>query len=364
MKRTAVLTLLLVAFAARAAEPDRRIFGATPTAEFSTEVLHASDITLTQAADTLRLNWGKTEAAFTLGFGTLAIDYAPVSFDLFGTARGRRETALSAQLALRHRAGLRLELLGGLGAHDGFDSYRALWLDEYFRQRFEGRPGYRRAQPRGAAFSGGARWEYRPSSGFVQLGYSRAQDDVAPGYEIDFAGLRRGAETLVTDTVALGFENVLTPRLRTRAELRVADTSGREPRYGAEASVRYALGERWIVRADAGASDERPTFRAQYGGAELEFAATESLALFVGGQLYRDTGEIENALLFTSAAPGLRSRRAEIGVRYDGERLAWRIALGTVAGDFAATNRNTDFFRNLYRDRHWLSLRAGGSWKF
>jgi len=348
----------------RAAEPPARFLGATPSAEFGTEILRASDLTLTQASNTLRLDWGKTEAALTLGFGSLSIDYAPVSFDFLGTARGRRETALSAQLALRHRAGPQLELLGSLGARDGFDSYRALWLDEYFRQRFEGRPGYRRAQPRGAALSGGARWEYRPASGFVQLGYARSQDDVAPGYEIDFAGLRRGAETLVTDTVMLGFENVLTPRLRTRAELRVAATSEREPRHGAEISARYALGERWIVRADAGASDERPTFRAQYGGAELEFAATETLAIFVGGQLYRDTGEIENALLFTSAAPGLSSRRAEIGVRHDGERLGWRIALGTVAGDFAATNRNTDFFQNLYRDRHWLALRAAGSWKF
>ena len=349
---------------AHAAESSTGVFGATATAEFATESLHASDIALAQAADTLRLDWGKTEAALTLGLGTLAIDYAPVSFDFLGHAVSRRERTWSAQLALRHRAGPRLELLGGAGVRDGFDSYRALWLDEYFSQRFASFPGYRRATPRGAAFSAGARWEYRPASGFMQLGYARAQDGVAPGYEIDFAGLRRGAATLVTDTVTLAFENVATPRLRTRAELRAADTSGRRPRLGAELSARYALGERWIVRADAGASDERPTFRAHYGGAELEFAATEAVAVFIGGQLYRDTGEIENALLFTSAAPGLRSRRAEIGVRRDGEALAWRVSVGTVAGDFAATNRNTDFFQNLYRDRHWLALRAAGSWKF
>ena len=359
-----LLVFLSTVFGASGAEPAARFLGATPSAEFGTEVLRASDITLTQAADTLRLDWGKTEATFTLGYGTLAIDYAPVAFDFLGSARGRRESALSAQVALRHRAGPRLELLAGVGAREGFDSYRALWLDEYFRQRFAGRPGYRRAQPGGAVFSGGARWEYRPASGFVQLGYARSQDDVAPGYEIDFAGLRRGAETLVTDTVTLGFENVVTPRLRTRAELRVADTSGRDPRYGAEVSARYALGERWIVRADVGASDERPAFRAQYGGAELEFAVTESFAVFLGAQLYHDTGEIENALLFTSAAPGLRSRRADLGVRHDGERLAWRVSVGTVRGDFAATNRNTDFFQNLYRDRQWLALRAAGSWKF
>jgi hypothetical protein len=214
------------------------------------------------------------------------------------------------------------------------------------------------------AASVGARWEYQPASGSVQLGYARSQDKVAPGYEIDFDGLRRGAGQLVTDSASLTFENVVTPRLRTRADLRVATTSDRKPRWGVEFSARQALGERWIVRADAGASDERPAFRAQFGGLELEFAATETLAIYAGGHLYRDTGEIENALLFTSAAPAARTRRAEIGVRHDGERLAWRVAVGTVAGDFAATNRNTDFFQNLYRDRHWLALRAGGSWKF
>ena len=349
---------------AHAAESSTGVFGATATAEFATEFLHAPDISLAQAADTFRLDWGKTEAALTLGLGTLAIDYAPVSFDFLGHAVSRRERTWSAQLALRHRAGLRLELLGGAGVRDGFDSYRALWLDEYFSQRFASFHGYRRATPRGAAFSAGARWEYRPASGFVQFGYACAQDEVAPGYEIDFSGLRRGAQTLDTATLTLVFENVVTPRLRTRVEVRAADTSGRKPRLGVEASANYALGERWIVRAHAGGSEERPAFRARFGGVALEFAATETLAIFAGTHLYRDTGEIENALLFTSAAPGLHSRRGEIGVRRDGETLSWRISVGTVAGDFAPTNRNTDFFQNLYRDRHWLALGAAGSWKF
>ena len=365
MKPVVGLALLLaMASGAPAGEPEARFLGAAPAAEFGTELLRAPGITLTQSADTLRLDWGKTEAAFSLGVGSFDLGYAPVSFDFLGQAVRLRETAVSAQAALRHRAGDRLELLAGAGGRRGFDGYRALWLDEYFRQRFAALPGYHRARPGGHAVSVGARWEYLPASGFVQLGYSRAQDEVAPGYEIDFDGLRRGAGTLVTDSLTLTFEHVVTPRLRTRTDLRVAGTSDRKPRWGAEVSARHALGERWIVRADAGASDERPAFRAHYGGAELEFAVTGTLAVFVGAQRYRDTGEIENALLFTSAAPAARTRRAEIGVRHDGERLAWRIAFGTVRGEFAATNRDTDFFQNLYRDRTWLALRAGGSWKF
>jgi hypothetical protein len=353
------LLLLLALFAVAGARA-----ATEPSLEFGTEVLHASDVVLTQGADTLRFKRGRSEWALTLGLGTVAIDYAPVSFDFLGRALHRRETNASAQGAWRHRAGDRLELLGGAGLRYGHDNYRALWLDEYFRQRFTPLAGYRRATPRGFAFSGGARWEYQVASGFAQLGYSRAQDDVAPGYEIDFAGLHRGAATLVTDAATLSFEYVLTPRLRTRVELRAAGTSGRKPRWGAEASARQALGERWIVRAEAGGSLERPEFRARYGGLALEFAATETFAIFAGAHAYRDTGEIENALLFTSAAPALRSRRAEIGVRHDGERLGWRVAVGVTRGDFAATNRATDFFQNLYRDRDWRSLRLAGAWKF
>ena len=101
MKRVyfSLLAFHSAVFGAGASEPATRFLGATPSAEFGTEVLRASDITLTHGADTLRLDWGKTEAAFTLGYGTLAIDYAPVAFDFLGSARGRRESALSAQIA-------------------------------------------------------------------------------------------------------------------------------------------------------------------------------------------------------------------------------------------------------------------------
>ncbi|MDP3073203.1 MAG: hypothetical protein Q8N18_23115 [Opitutaceae bacterium] len=332
--------------------------------EFGAELLHAPDVMITQGSDTLRFQQGRTETALTVGLGTVAIDYAPVSFDFLGRFVERRESSVSAQGALRHRAGDRLELLGGAGLRIGHDNYRTLWLDEYFLQRFAGLAGYRRTTPRGFSFSGGARWEYRAGSGFAQFGYSRTQDEVAPGYEIDFDGLNRGAETLVTDAATLSFEHIVTRRLRTRVELRGAGTSGRKPRWSAEASARHAIGERWIVRADVGGSLERPDFRARYGGLELEFAATGAVALFAGAHGYRDTGEIENALLFTSAAPALRSRRTELGARHDGERLGWRISLGVARGDFAATNPATDFFQNLYRDRTWRSLRLAGSWKY
>ncbi|MEO7598725.1 MAG: hypothetical protein ABIV50_07330 [Opitutus sp.] len=367
MKRVAPLLLLGLVWAHEltiAAEPAARLFGAAPSAEFNAELLHASDLTLTHSSDTFRLAWTKTEAALAIGLATIAVDYTPVPFDFLGQTTELKSTTPSFQFELKHRAGARLELLAGAGVRHGFDSYRALWLDEYFRQRFARLAGYRRADPSSLAVSVGVRWEYLPGSGFAQLGYSRAQDDVAPGYEIDFNGLRRGQETLATDTVALTFENVVTSRLRTRVEVRVIDTTGRKPRVGAEASANFAIAERWIARVDFGASDERPTFRANFGGVELEFALTESLAVFAGAHAYRDTGEIENALLFTSAAPGLDSRRGELGLRHDGAKISWRVALGTVASDFAATNPATDFFQNLYRDRHWLSLRAAGSWRF
>ena len=63
-----------------------------PSLEFGAEVLHAPGITLTQGTDTLRLVRGRSELALTLGLGSVAIDYAPVSFYFIGRAVERRAT--------------------------------------------------------------------------------------------------------------------------------------------------------------------------------------------------------------------------------------------------------------------------------
>ncbi len=339
--------------------------------EFSGEVIRAADITLARGTAAARLVRGNTEVSFSAAQGAIAFDYQPAPFDFRGQALTCREASTALRTGGQHRfAGGPATALFALGGYRGFTSYRSAWLNEYYRQQYSslsGTPGldaFRPAAPAGRDASFGGRWEYIKGNAFAQLTAGYAQDRVAPGYEIDFAGLRRSPDTLATTSAALAFENVLSPRVRSRAEVRVADTSGRELRVGGEAEARAALGEAWIARAQIGGAREQPAFSARFAGLAIERELGRSVSVYAEGRLYRDTGEIENALLFTSAAPALRSQSVGVGLRHDGDRWSWRIVVARLHTDFAPTNLNTDFFRQLYRDRDWLTLQAALSARF
>jgi hypothetical protein len=176
--------------------------------------------------------------------------------------------------------------------------------------------------------------------------------------------LRRGAETLVTRSAALSFENVLSPRLRTLVELRAAETSERAPRMGGEVSVNLALSERGVLRFQAGGSREGAEFRARYAGVTLEWELDRGWAVFADGRFYKDSGEIENALLFTSAAPGVVQRQAGLGLRWAGERSSLRLAVAPMRTRYGDVGTQVDFFRNLYRSRDWSWVQAAAQFSF
>ena len=135
--------------------------------------------------------------------------------------------------------------------------------------------------------------------------------------------------------------------------MRASSTTDRSTRYGADASLHIALSDDWVARLKVGRAEEDPRFEANYGSIALERSVTETLNAFVDFRLYDDTGEIENALLFTSAAPGLQSKRWGAGVRWIGDRWSARLYLATLDTNYDPTRANTDFFQNLYADRDW-----------
>lgn len=331
---------------------------ATPW-EVGAEFAGAGDIDLWQAGASARTAVGGWDHTFSLAHNRFAIEYEPVPFDFRGQSLSRRESTIALQWNGRRQLNDDWTAMLGGGAYRGFTNYRSVWLDEYFRQQYSGlapAPGadaYLIAKPRGFNISGGARWAYRPASGFAQLTISQLRDRVAPGYEIDFDGLRRGQRVLAATAVNLSFENVLTTRLRSLVEVRAVKTSAREWRLGVEAGGNIALGERWVLRLQAGATTESPQFDAYYGSATLECEVTPTVAVFATARYYEDTGEIENALLFSSAAPGLRSRQWGAGVRWKGEAWSARLYAAPLRTRYEPTNPNTDFFQNLYADRNW-----------
>jgi hypothetical protein len=334
--------------------------GAIPNPmEVGFEWIDTDDISLLQTSWVGDFDSGEWETSLSLAYGKYTMDYVPVSFDFNGMETHLSERNIALGFNTQKQINQFLSLMGGAGAYDGFTNYRSVWLDEYYRQQFSdlgdfpGADSYVVANPYGINATVGARWEYKPATGFAQLNISGLMDEVSPGYEIDFDGLRRGELTLYTSAISLSTENVLSKNVRSYIAVRASETTDRSTRYGIDAALNIALGENWVGRINVGGATEDPEFEAFYGGVALERNLTDSFSCYVDLRYYEDTGEIENALLFTSAAPGLVSERYGIGFRWIADNWSARVYLAPIKTEYDPTNANTDFFQHLYSDRDW-----------
>jgi len=325
----------------------------------SFELIDSSDVSLFQMSSIIAAPIADWELDVSLSASDFTFDYKPVDFDFNGSDITRDEQNYALQLNGRKLLNEQTTLLLGAGTYDGFSNYRSAWLDEYYRQQFNdltGVPGaelYQTASPKGINGNIGLRWMYRPSNAFAQLTVSQLQDDVAPGYEIDFDGLQRGQLALATTAISLSTENILTKRIRSLVSLRASQTSQRSWRYGSEIAFNVALAERWIARLQVGGTTEGPTFDAYYGNLAVEFAINERISMYLDGRYYDDTGEIENSFLFSSAAPGTSSRKFGLGIKWTNETWSGRFYVAPISSHFEAPGGNVDAFQNLYKDRDW-----------
>lgn len=337
---------------------------AVDSAEVSVEVLDSDLFNIQLFSAQNELTQGPWEIRTTVSRSDYDIDFQPVSFDLLGIETQIREKTYSLSVAASRDIRENLSLDLGAGYRDGFPSYRAVWLDTYFDQHFsplEGVPGhelYEDFQPSAASFNAGLTWEYIPANAVASVTISRIQDNVSPGYEIDFDGITRSETVLATTSLSLVTENVLTQRLRSRFAVSASETSAREIRYSAELALNAALGERFVWKNRVGAATENPRFDAYFFETTLDYQFNEKTAVYVQGRRYNDTGEIENAFLFTSAAPELDNDSVGLGFRYTNDNWSAKVSAKHSTSDFAATNANTDFFQNLYIDSDWLSLQV------
>ncbi len=326
--------------------------------DMSFELVDSSDVSLFQGNAMTAGQLGEWETQISLSVSDFSFDYVPVPFDFNGQVVSRSESNVGLQINARNEVSEKLTLLLGGGTYDGYTNFRSAWLDEYYRQQFsnlEGVPGaelFNEAKPKGFNFNAGARWMYLPNSGYAQISLSQLQDTIAPGYEIDFDGLRRGETVLATSALSLSTENILSKRVRSLFTLRASETSERETRYGAEYALNAALSDRWIARAQVGGSKENPQFDAHYANLTLEYSLNDLLSLYLDGRYYKDTGEIENSL-FTAAAPGVTSRKFGLGLKWIGEHWSGRCYVAPISSSYEETPSNVDFFQNLYQDRDW-----------
>lgn len=338
--------------------------------EFSLERLDSQDTTLSLASILLNGQTPRWESNVSLSFVDYSMDFEPASFDLLGQATHLSHTATILSVSANRILTESIRLNLSSAYRNGFANYRSLWLDTYFDQHFaplEGVPGhelYENFQPSALSITSGLEWEYIPANSKLSASVARIQDNVSPGYEIDFDGIRRSDIVLATTSLRLENESIVTRWLRSRFALAASETTAREPRYSAEVALNAALNDRTTLRAQMGGSTEDPKFEAFYYDLTLHYLTSETLSFAAKLRSYRDTGEIEDALLYTTASPELHTNSFGIEMRY--ERDNWRLSLGATYSDsnYTETNANVDFFQSLYRDRDWTNLRFAFSRTF
>ncbi len=333
--------------------------GSIDQLESSFELIDDDDISITQGSLLTTFTTENWRTSLSLAHTAYDIDYQPVDFDFLGKKTRLKEHNTSLQINSRRTLKEGLWLLLGAGTYDGFTSYRSIWLDEYFKQQYseplDPVPGesYVFADPKGYNATVGGRWEYSPGVGYAQLTLSTTEDDVSPGYEIDFEGLQRGDLTLNTHSASISTENILTKRIRSLFELRASETTGRSTRYGAQLSINTALSEKFIWQLRIGGASEDPSFTARYINSKIEYNINEQLSIYIDASYYEDTGEVEDSFLFTNASPELVSRRVGAGLRWTNENWTGRVYIAPFSSRFDNSGANSDFFSNLYKDRDW-----------
>lgn len=347
-----------------------------PALETDLDGLASSDIRLFQAAVSSGLNAAGTSIRAELNAGWFGVDYQPVDFDLFGRPLEIEESRIGAGLRLSRPVGERWTLLAEGSAYDGFQSFRSAWVSQWYTQFFDGLPGVQAPDPAGLAGSIGLRHELIPTRLSIQLDAGLARDRIAPGYAeiLDVNGslldVRPLRSTLATHSIRLGLESSVTPWLRTRATIRMADQVERRPRWSATAEANLALGPDWVLRLDGGYTWEefngepQRRFEGWWTGAGVEWEFLEGWHAVVRARAYRDNGEIENTISFSTAAPPLDSAELNAGLRWSRPGHTVFLGLGPYWTHYEPVTFNTAFFANLYRDRTFLSVQASYRWEF
>lgn len=331
-------------------------------AEASIELLNANGVSIANTSVRIQGTPADWDTSLTITHTDYDLAYEAASFDFLGVNKQIDEKTVAINLSTRKQIADNLSLILGAGLRDGFSNYRSIWLDTYFDQHFSNQAGvpgaelYKNFKPRAISGTVGLRYDYLPSSGILQFVASQIEDNVSPGYEIDFDGIERSRLELATSVLDLSTENVLTQRIRSKFNLRATKTSERSWRYGSELAVNVALGENWIWRTKIGATTEAPQFDAHFGEVAFEYAFSEAFSVYANARYYEDNGEIENSLLFTTASPGLVSKKQGIGIRYQAEKWNARLYIATTDSNYEPTNLSTDFFQHLYADRNWTNI--------
>lgn len=326
-----------------------------------------SDILLTDEQLQYRQTRSVAEWLLSLSHGYIGLDYQPES--TFEHENYVDNNRYGFQVRGRLPIGEWLTGTVGGGAYYGYQDYRSLWFNEHFRQLFSTRAGYETAYPWGYHVTGGVRWEYLPAAGFVQGDVTYQHDVISPGYEVSLASfpprLVRFRADYDTISGRLTLENVLTRRLRTLQEFQVMATTDRQLRFTAQSSLNYALADNWVTRLVLSGTEESPHFLAGSASVTVERDWNDTWFVSLMARYYRDSGEIENALLIENTAdPPLETIEAGLGVRWQGQHSSLKLVAGPYFTSYQETGAAFTTFPHLYQNRSWFSLQFAFAYEF
>lgn len=328
------------------------------------EQLHTGDARLSETGLHLEQAAGAARITIVGTFGRARIDYTPARVDLVTQSRHRDEARSAGEVTVRWEASDAWTWIGGVGGYRGFTDFRSIWLHEYHRQLFEVVPGYVAVQPRGTHVLAGTRWSHVPGSAILQATLVGQDDRVSPGYEPRIGGpLLRGRDRLRTGGLRLGSEHVLTRRIRSLVEAGVTDTTGRPPRYSGQASLNWAAADAIVLRLVLAAVTERPAFHATSAALTVEhdWANRWFAGLTLRG--YRDSGEVLDPLLVSTAAPALRSSHLALSLRHQGERASVRLEAGPYQTRYDNVPAASAQFSRFYSRRDWVRSHLAVTWR-
>lgn len=346
--------------------------GGTDLGEVTFDGMWSDDVGLTETTLNYRRQKGRSDLRIEFSVATFDVDYRnDPATDPLGVARNLREQRIGFQARYQHGLSERVSAFGGGGYYDGFTDYRNLWLSEYYRQQFDFSPDYEAPDPRGWSGFGGARLEYLPATGFVEVEVGYRRDQVAPGQELVFnpgpppsTTLESGRTILETVAARVRFENVLSRRLRSLVDFQIADTTDRELRYTMLAALNIAPAENWVARLNAGYTHESPQLDAWWLGASVERDWDSRWFLGVTARYYTDSGYLENSGLISDATPELATYHAALTLRFQGERAGFRLSAGPYYSRYGASGPGTLPFIYLYQDRDWFQVQAAFTFQF
>lgn len=296
----------------------------------------------------------------------ISLDYQNAAFvDPLGFATDLRAARHALQMTLRSRPSRSWTVHASGGGYLGYTDYRSLWLNEYYRQRFEPLVGYETAHPAGWNGSTGARWEVRPAQVFLQCDLVYQLDRVAPAYEkLPFKPLIRRQDELDTYGIRLAGEAILSRTLRGMLEAQMLWTTEREARTSVRASVNWAATEFWVVHFTAGATVERPEYLS--GSAEVLAERHWNSGWFagLGVRYYKDNGQLNQSLPESTASPGLTTLQSTVVVRWQGESWGFKASVGPYLNAYEEVDSPLNPFIHLYRDRSWVAAQLSVSRTF